>query len=187
MPASIQCPASCCQGRLQFQVLHTTLPAQVGLNLANREPTTCVDALIEQAAAAAAAEAAERGGERQQGQAAPLQGSIVPVGREELLAGIVNRLEPMLDRLATEGFAPFEEEYCRHWLHSGQQVGQGSGWGGRSRQSALIRGLRAAAWLSPPSSGLGRVCTGWPVSGLSRCRAWHGSQLAPAAGSLGWC
>lgn len=127
----------------------------MGLNLANRTPTTCVDTLIEQAAAAAGGAAAA--------------GSIPPVRREDLLAGIVNRLEPMLARLAAEGFAPFEEEYCRHWLHSNQQVGQGVGPGRamgrcgaallappvprprpcRSRPTSVRASIAGTVWLSP--------------------------------------
>lgn len=102
----------------------------VGLNLANRTPTTCVDTLIEQAAAAAGGAAAA--------------GSIPPVRREDLLAGIVNRLEPMLARLAAEGFAPFEEEYCRHWLHSNQQVQLEEG---GLRVPVTIRGLSSNGYL----------------------------------------
>lgn len=122
MPSRPTCPG--CLASLQLTT-NFQLVIQVGLNLANRSPTTCVDALIEQAAAAAAAAGAAAGSEQRQ------RASIPPVRREDLLAGIVNRLEPMLERLAAEGFAPFEEEYCRHWLHSGQQVGQVRGPGGR--------------------------------------------------------
>ncbi|KAL4424720.1 hypothetical protein ABPG77_000063 [Micractinium sp. CCAP 211/92] len=110
----------------------------VGLNLANRSPTTCVDALTEQAAAAAAAAGAATGSEQRQ------RASIPPVRREDLLAGIVNRLEPMLAQLAAEGFAPFEEEYCRHWLHSGQQVQLEEG---GQRVPVTIRGLSSNGYL----------------------------------------
>ena len=102
--------------------------AQVGLNLSNREPTTCVDALIEAAAAAAASGASAAGGDggaagsQQQQQQTQQQTQPEPVGRERLLAGILSRLEPMLEQLAADGFGPFEAEYCRHWLHSDQQV-----------------------------------------------------------------
>lgn len=98
---------------------------QVGLNLSNRQPTTCVDALIEAAAAAGS-------GQQQQGQDPQhphghgLQ-QAEPVSRERLLASILTRLEPMLERLAAEGFGPFEADYCRHWLHSDQQVCAGGG------------------------------------------------------------
>ena len=142
----------------------------VGLNLANRQPTTCVDELILQAAAAAAdggggsgddSSASGSGPQRQQQQQQhrPPQ----PVGREALLAGILNRLEPMLERLAVEGFAPFEAEYCRHWLHSGQPVHleeeeggepplqqQGEGGGGvprRRRTAVTSQGLSPHGYL----------------------------------------
>lgn len=89
----------------------------VGLNLSNRQPTTCVDALIEAAAAARGAAAAAGQAQQQQGQAAGMA-----VSREALLAGVLSRLEPMLERLAADGFEPFEAEYCANWLHSDQQV-----------------------------------------------------------------
>ena len=99
----------------------------VGLNLANRTPTTCVDALIAAAAAA-------------QGRPPP-----PPVSREALLAGVLSRLEPMLAQLAAEGFGPFEAEYCRHWLHSGQQVR------GRAMCGAVqLAGAPGAACHPPP-------------------------------------
>lgn len=76
----------------------------VGLNVANSQPTTCLDALV---AAAAAARRRPR---------------PPPLRREALLAAIARRLGPALDRLAAEGFAPFEADYYASWLHSGQEV-----------------------------------------------------------------
>jgi hypothetical protein len=52
------------------------------------------------------------------------------VSREALLAALLSRLEPMLAQLASQGFQPFEEEYCRHWLHSDQQVRAEAVWVG---------------------------------------------------------
>ena len=146
----------------------------VGLNLSNRQPTTCVDALIE--AAAAAARAGDAGGGearqqrqqaqaqqaqeaqqaqqqqgRQQGQQAP---AVPPVSREALLAGVLSRLEPMLERLAADGFSPFEADYCANWLHSEQQARCAGCWpgrGGRGRARPWPRCRRAGAcrWLRP--------------------------------------
>ena len=39
-----------------------------------------------------------------------------------LLAGILGRLEAMLDVLAAQGFEPLQPAYLAAWLHSGQQV-----------------------------------------------------------------
>ena len=149
-----------CHSSYRSKLFHIIMG--VGLNLSNRQPTTCVDTLIEQAAAAAAAAVGAAGGadaadgpqqqqQRQGGQHAAAQPA--PVMRESLLAGILSRLEPMLELLAAEGFEPFEADYCRHWLHSDQQVG---------------------GWLGLP--GRGRVC----VSG----GAW---QLWAALSGGGWC
>ncbi|PRW20579.1 biotin-- ligase 2-like [Chlorella sorokiniana] len=123
-----------CHSSYRDQLFHIVIG--VGLNLSNREPTTCVDALIEAVAAAAANGADAAGGagaatgpqqQQQDGssgqqQQRQQQHSLEPVGRERLLAGILSRLEPMLEQLAAEGFGPFEADYCRHWLHSDQQV-----------------------------------------------------------------
>ena len=121
-----------CHSAYRDGVFHITMG--VGLNLSNRQPSTCVDALIAEAAAAA-------------GQApAP-----APVQREELLAGVVARLEPMLARLAAEGFAPFEGAYYDAWLHSGQAVeleeGGGEGGAPPRRVSVVIRGLSPHGYL----------------------------------------
>jgi biotin--protein ligase len=105
----------------QFRVI-----VGVGINLSNRQPTTCVDALIEQAVAAGrGSEGTKQQAQQQQQQSQQQQNQQrpLPVSRESLLAGILNRLEPMLARLASEGFEPFEADYCRHWLHTDQQVG----------------------------------------------------------------
>lgn len=131
----------------------------VGLNLSNRQPTTCVDALIEAAAAAAAA------GEQQPGQQGqPQQAPPAPVARESLLAGILSRLEPALEVLAAQGFAPFEGEYCRHWLHSGQAVQLEEG---DTRVAVTVQGLSPNGYLlvrRPPLRlewlGTRAVCSG---------------------------
>jgi biotin--protein ligase len=76
----------------------------VGLNLLNKHPTTCLDSLIKE----------EKGTE--------IGMDSMPICSERVLATILNNLEPMLDRLCTDGFAPFEQEYYDLWLHTGQTV-----------------------------------------------------------------
>lgn len=76
----------------------------VGLNLLNRNPTTCLDSLIREQNACQAVDDAR------------------PVQPERVLGNILTHLEPMLDRLCEHGFASFEEEYYSLWLHSGQHV-----------------------------------------------------------------
>ena len=41
---------------------------------------------------------------------------------QELLAGILGRLEVLLRTLAEKGFTPLQPAYENAWLHSGQQV-----------------------------------------------------------------
>ena len=79
----------------------------VGLNATNREPTTCLSALIEAAALAAGA-APER---------------LPPLSREALLAAVMGRYEALEARFVGEGgFEGLREAYLSHWLHTGQQV-----------------------------------------------------------------
>lgn len=72
----------------------------VGLNVSNREPSTCLDALISSVGSQ------------------PTR----PIERERLLADVLTRLEPMLLRLSEVGFAEFEKDYSDLWLHTNQQV-----------------------------------------------------------------
>ena len=113
----------------------------VGLNVANRQPTTCVDALIQQAAKTAAGEG--------EGAAPP---PPLPIERERLLASVMTALEPMLDRLSEEGFSPFEADYYSAWLHSEQQVlleeESSAGGGGEVQHVAVtIKGLSPHGYL----------------------------------------
>lgn len=110
----------------------------VGLNLANREPTTCVDELVAVAAAAGGAAAAP-----------------APVAREELLAEVMTRLEPMLELLSREGFGPFEGDYLDAWLHSGQRVGleEEDGDGGVRFVDVTVRGLSPNGYLMAEDDG----------------------------------
>eukprot|EP00873_Tetraselmis_striata_P008121 jgi/Tetstr1/428385/TSEL_018419.t1 len=71
----------------------------VGLNVSNRAPTTCVNALL-----GCADEAAN------------------PVTPEALLAGILRRLDANLVTFVADGFQPLEAAYLASWLHSGQEV-----------------------------------------------------------------
>ncbi|EFN52509.1 hypothetical protein CHLNCDRAFT_26827 [Chlorella variabilis] len=110
-----------CHSSYRDSLFHIILG--VGLNLSNRQPTTC----------------------QQQHQQA-----LEPVSREVLLAGILSRLEPMLAQLAAEGFAPFEAEYCRHWLHSGQRVQLEEG---GQLTPVTIRGLSPSGYLLATDAG----------------------------------
>lgn len=47
--------------------------------------------------------------------------AVLPM--QELLAGVLSRLEPMLGLLCQQGFGPLEADYYAAWLHSGQEVG----------------------------------------------------------------
>mmetsp|Transcript_12765 Transcript_12765/g.50976 ORF Transcript_12765/g.50976 Transcript_12765/m.50976 type:complete len:281 (+) Transcript_12765:41-883(+) len=71
----------------------------VGINVANDEPSTCINQLIRQYSP----EAAE-------------------VSREGVLAAFCNEFEPMLATFEELGFDPFRASYHAHWMHSRQAV-----------------------------------------------------------------
>ncbi|KAL2634002.1 hypothetical protein R1flu_005481 [Riccia fluitans] len=71
----------------------------VGLNVGNRKPTTCLDALIQE-----------------------LDPRAVNLRQEELLASIMSRFEELNETFCTDGFSPLQESYYNRWLHSEQIV-----------------------------------------------------------------
>lgn len=66
----------------------------VGINLTNSNPTTCLHDIFKDA----------------------------EIRREDVVAGIVYRVDVMLPLLATNGFDQFKQAYYNAWLHSGQSV-----------------------------------------------------------------
>jgi biotin---protein ligase len=104
----------------------------VGLNVTNKEPTTCVAALL---ADAAAARDASR---------------PVPVpGREELLARIASQYEELEARFVGDNsFDALRPAYLHHWLHSQQIVTLEEGVEGASRAVPVtIQGLTSSGYL----------------------------------------
>ncbi|KAH7421307.1 hypothetical protein KP509_13G050300 [Ceratopteris richardii] len=73
--------------------------AGIGLNVENRKPTTCLNALLEQ-----------------------LGCSVSPYKKEELLRTFFDKFEDLFGVFITEGFKPLECSYYEKWLHSGQEV-----------------------------------------------------------------
>ncbi|KAI8100485.1 hypothetical protein M9435_006969 [Picochlorum sp. BPE23] len=77
----------------------------IGINVSNEEPTTCLNAMLRDCIAG---KYHDHGG--------------IAFTREEIVAGISNALEGMLDGLASHGFEPFTSEYYASWMHTGQKV-----------------------------------------------------------------
>ncbi|CAD7699258.1 unnamed protein product [Ostreobium quekettii] len=101
------------------------MQAGVGLNVLNRQPTTCLQDLMEHSG---------------------IPGSIC---REVVLAGILNHMETMLQTLQQEGFEPLESKYIHSWLHSEQEVDieeKGED-GSQSIVSVTIKGLSPNGFL----------------------------------------
>jgi biotin--protein ligase len=88
--------------------------AGCGLNVSNKEPTTCVADIIK---ARRTQLAAQEDGPR----AADTTDAGIP-GREVMLAAIMGTLEANLSTFRREGFPALEGAYLRHWLHTNQSV-----------------------------------------------------------------
>uniref|UniRef100_A0A7S4HNG7 BPL/LPL catalytic domain-containing protein n=1 Tax=Vannella robusta TaxID=1487602 RepID=A0A7S4HNG7_9EUKA len=71
----------------------------VGINVSNCEPTTCINQLLQNANI-----------------------KNLEFSRETVLAEFCNSFESMFETFRIEGFAPFNDQYCEHWLHSNQKV-----------------------------------------------------------------
>jgi biotin---protein ligase len=87
----------------------------VGVNVANKQPTTCIQELIEK-------KIVEILGQDEGAGLININLENIKISREVLLAEVMTRLEPMLLQLAEDGFKPFENDYYDAWLHSGQRV-----------------------------------------------------------------
>jgi biotin--protein ligase len=70
----------------------------IGINVENKEPTTCVNALLEKVS--------------------PNQS----ISREALLGTFLTLFEGYFETLESEGFDPFREKYLEAWLHTNQIV-----------------------------------------------------------------
>ena len=93
----------------------------VGINLDNRAPTTCVNAVVDAAWDALLAKSVLGGvetGARSRADVAPGR-----VTRERLAAGFLNRFEALCGLLNhSGGFDALEPAYLRQWLHTDQKV-----------------------------------------------------------------
>lgn len=135
-------------------LIHTTwqgdrfsVLAGIGLNVSNRQPTTCVEELVAQqlgrkgaagdgaAGGGAAAGGEASGGAAGSGEAAcSTAGGVAAVGeaassgvnvhipRGALLAHVLNHLERCYDEFEARGFKGLEGDYLASWMHSGQVV-----------------------------------------------------------------
>lgn len=87
-----------CYVRQQFSVI-----VGVGINVDNSQPTTCINNVLQDAAAGLGKE-------------------VAPVALSELLAEFVNSFEPLLQTLERDGFDSLKGTYQRYWLHQDQCV-----------------------------------------------------------------
>ncbi|MCO5571319.1 hypothetical protein L7F22_025057 [Adiantum nelumboides] len=100
--------------------------AGVGLNVGNQKPTTCLDALLQEAVSGA-----------------PL------FKREELLAAFFVKFETLFNCFNIEGFGPLQSSYYEKWLHSEQEVvlEERQQDNSTERVSVTIKGLSPTGYL----------------------------------------
>lgn len=71
----------------------------IGLNVDNRQPTTCLNAVLQETTSIAC-----------------------QLHKEDILASFFDKFEKFFDIFTNQGFQPLEELYYQTWLHSGQRV-----------------------------------------------------------------
>lgn len=87
----------------------------VGLNVSNSDPSVCLNDALKGAA---------------------------PLTREEVLVGLLNRLEPAVATLEAEGFLPFLQDYLASWMHTDQEVVLKD-----CGRRAVVKGLASSGYL----------------------------------------
>ncbi|KAG0558408.1 hypothetical protein KC19_10G026200 [Ceratodon purpureus] len=99
----------------------------VGLNVGNRQPTTCLDALLE-----------------------GINEKAPSLAKDELLAAIISQFEFLFEVFCAQGFSALESNYYKRWLHSGQTVVLEERQEGSTEVSHIpmkIQGLTATGYL----------------------------------------
>ncbi|CAO2834694.1 unnamed protein product [Amaranthus hypochondriacus] len=71
----------------------------IGLNVDNKEPTTCLNSRLQQ-----------------------ISSRVCRLRKEDILAYFFGKFENFFELFISQGFQPFEELYYKTWLHSGQRV-----------------------------------------------------------------
>eukprot|EP00744_Colponema_vietnamica_P004919 GILI01007275.1.p1 GENE.GILI01007275.1~~GILI01007275.1.p1 ORF type:complete len:571 (+),score=174.72 GILI01007275.1:60-1772(+) len=118
-----------CQSSLVGAIFDVTVG--VGINVNNRHPTLCMRDLVRSGLPNA------------------------PLSRENILAGFLNTLEPMLqEMIEAQSFAPLQALYVQYWLHSEQKlvVKEESGQGD---VNVVVKGLSANGYLLAQETGDG--------------------------------
>uniref|UniRef100_A0A803MGJ9 BPL/LPL catalytic domain-containing protein n=1 Tax=Chenopodium quinoa TaxID=63459 RepID=A0A803MGJ9_CHEQI len=97
----------------------------IGLNVDNKQPTTCLNARLQQIASMSC-----------------------QLRKEDILASFFNKFENFFDQFLSQGFKPLEELYYQTWLHSGQRViVQDTREGQIVDNAATIQGLTSSGYL----------------------------------------
>ncbi|KMT20007.1 hypothetical protein BVRB_1g000280 [Beta vulgaris subsp. vulgaris] len=82
-----------------YQSKKFNISVGVGLNVDNKQPTTCLNARLQQIAS-----------------------KVCQLRKEDILASFFGKFENFFQIFLSQGFQPLEELYYKTWLHSGQRV-----------------------------------------------------------------
>jgi biotin--protein ligase len=176
---SIKWPNDIYAGGLKIggALIHTTwqgdrfsVLAGIGLNVANRAPTTCLEEVVARQAAAAArggggGESSGGGGGGGGGDGGGGGSAPVRIPRGAVLAHVLNHLEACYDEFEASGFAGLEAAYLGAWMHSGQVV---------DVEEGAVIAPAGGGGGGPPVAGDGGGRVRLTIAGLSE----HGFLLA---------
>ncbi|GAB4861381.1 ATP-dependent 5'-3' DNA helicase hcs1 [Ancistrocladus abbreviatus] len=108
-----------------YKSMKFNVSAGIGLNVDNRHPTTCLNAILQE-----------------------LTSMSCQLQREDIIASFFNKFEKFFDLFIHQGFQPLEELYYNTWLHSGQRViVQDNSEGQLMDKVVTIQGLTSAGYL----------------------------------------
>ncbi|XP_021855725.1 biotin--protein ligase 2 isoform X2 [Spinacia oleracea] len=97
----------------------------IGLNVDNKQPTTCLNARLQQIASMSC-----------------------QLRKDDILASFFNKFENFFDLFLSKGFKPLEELYYQTWLHSGQRVTIQDNCEGQPVDNVVtIQGLTSSGYL----------------------------------------
>eukprot|EP00958_Prasinococcus_capsulatus_P008192 scaffold781_cov394-Prasinococcus_capsulatus_cf.AAC.15 len=121
-----------------FWVMETrsfTAVTGIGINVSNREPTTCIHELQERASG---------------------EGVFNYISKEELLAQVLLWYERFEDKFLSSGFTELQGLYLKSWLHTNQKVTlEEEGPDGSCEITLVIKGLTSSGFLLAEDEGGG--------------------------------
>ena len=109
-----------CESRYDAESKRYVITSGIGLNVDNKEPTDCINAIIRRMMdnAVGDGDGADDDGDGDEKEV----DQLALLSREEILCCFANHFERIYEGLQQHGFAALKEKYLRYWMHSGQKV-----------------------------------------------------------------